>query len=549
MNQRQLFERASETSRETLRASHRRSIALSNVIISVMITMMAFSLIYLLREIAGMQITNLMLPFVFFTTLEVLYGKEIERRLLAERMGGAGNFHLAEILLISILLRLLLFVGGAPDSRFSAFFARLDEPFSAFFVPEYQAGLFIVLGLWLFCFLLLGDLRLIYNLEENVSWEQIGKDQRNLILIRQRFLMRLLFMGVLILMLMTISESDWSGGETLRLFYHGSSPTLVAVVMGYFFLALLLMSQTQFARLRTRWWLNGSQISPLLTKRWVRVSLLFFAVLGLVVMLVPTGFSDVLLTFLRDAFVWMVMAVSYLWVMLIYLFSRLFPPQEGALEETLAEPTPPPFIPPDDPSAPARTLPVWMETAKDALFWVVLALVIGFAVYQYMRQDRDLLRDLQTMLRKVRSFLRDFFCALWTQFKIVGGSLSDRARKRIASTQQARSVNGVSADEEDAVRELDHPRLQVMALYAAFLRLGVRLGSARKTHQTPLQYERQMEAVVLDEAVEPVHELTDAFDRARYSAAKIPTAEAEQLKKDWHSLAKKLREGKNVQDG
>jgi hypothetical protein len=368
----------------------------------------------------------------------------------------------------------------------------------------------------------------IYNLDQRSSWEQIGKDQADLARTRQGFIQRFLFLGLALLTGMFMSVSDWGGEGAAQVQYHGTPPILIGAMLLYYSLVLLLMSQTQLARLRTRWWLNESTVHPQLGKRWVRVSAVFFGMLSLAVLVLPTGFGEDLLAILQVLLLYLASLGQALIALLLLPLALLFPWLNVQTEAIEAAPQPPITAPTPAPTRPLS--PAWPGPAGNIVFWVVLGLAIAFAVFQYLRQERSLLQDIRGLFQSIGKWLRMQWLGLVHGWHAL--QQDQRARRRISGTQSLRGSPVKAAEPRPTP---DAPRLRIFALYRALLAWGAEHGTARRPSQTPLGYQQALEQHLPDnDAIPAARELTHRFDQARYSREPISDAEAQAVEQDWN---------------
>lgn len=536
-------EQQRQLSHQELRKAQRQSTAISSIIISMMMTLVAFGYTEMAKAFIWPVTPIMFIPFIFFTALETLYAKEIENRIL-EDYGKSGFFRIAEIILLAVLLRGALMIFGTPGAKWSAFTQNLSEPLAAWFVPEYTLSLYVLIMIWGFMLFTYQDMKLLYNLEEYTDWDQIGKQQANLMKKRTAFLNRFIFLGVGVLLGMTFSAGSWVGSGTIRFTFNGEPLNLILVVMGYFLLLLLLMSQTQLARLRTRWWLNNSAVNPRVQRNWTRASLYFFCVAALIALISPTGFAEQVFSTLQSILLLLMTAVQFI-VAIVFLpisllIGLLFPTmQQSEGEETPVEI--PPTLQETAEQLTAQT-PAWIDTASDVIVWVLLGGVIVFALVQYLRQDRSLTADIGALFRRIGNFLQNAWASLHGGMEEFAANVQRRRRLR----QAERTVMDLPVEDGEVLeRNIGLPRKEVFRIYQRLLTHGRNIGKGRKTSQTPLQYEQNLAEELADTAVEPLHQMTEIFDDARYSQRELTQHEADHMAKEWNLVREEMKK----QDG
>ena len=531
-----------EQSHQELRKARYQSIIGSSLLISAMVTIVSVGVVEMITALGGIISGQVFIPFVFFAAMETLYAKKIEKQLRVN-LDHTFVFRLAEFILLAVILRGLLLLWGGVDARWTAFTANLSQPISAWFVPEYSLSVLVLFLLWIFLLLSYQDMKLLYNLEEFTDWEQVSKMQTNLIRIRQTFLNRFIFVGIFLLLGMIFSTGQWNQGEQLRFTFNGKPITLILVVMSYFFLLLLLMSQTQLARLRTRWWLNRSIVSPQVQRNWLRISAGFFLIVATIALLSPTGFAEGLFKALQSVLLFLMMVVQLIAALLLvpfsFLLGLLFPARQ-------ADQTPPaqeiPQVVEETIQQTTNQPPAWLDIVSSVLVWVVLGGVVIFALVQYLRQDRNLGKDIKTLFQRMCSYFRDLWQSL--QGKAQEISATFQRRRRLRAQQRTESTSPPQDNLMDE-KSSNQSRRTIFQLYRQLLFQGMRIGQMRKSHQTPLQYENQLAGELNSSAEEPLHALTETFDEARYSQHEVSQQKADQIIEDWSRLQNEMREKKD----
>lgn len=529
-----------QLSHAELRKAQRTATAISSVLISAMMMLAAYGFTEVARSFDWPITARVFVPFIFLAALEILYAKEIEKRILDD-FGTSGYFRLAEILLLAIFLRAGLLLFGSAGGQWAVFLQKLSEPMSAWFAPEYTVSLFILVLIWGFMLLSYRDMTLLYNLEEFTDWNQIGKQQADLVKKRTAFLNRFIFLGIAMLIGMIFSAGFWEQEGGIRFTFNGEPLTMVLVVMGYFLLLLLLMSQTQLARLRTRWWLNDSAVNPRVQSDWMRVSLAFFMVAALVALLSPTGFAESVFKVLQSILLFLMTVaqfiVAIIFVPISMLLGLLFSTQQQTEGDAL------PAEVPQTLEETAQQLtsqpPAWLDTASDVVVWLLLGGVIVFALAQYLRQDRSLAADIAALFQRIRTFIRDAWASLRGGVEDITANIQRRRRMRRADQSEGHPAT-VEPGENLRLR-LGQPRKDIFLVYRRLLDRGREIGLGRKTSQTPLQYEETLDTEVDIEAIEPLHHLTKAFDDARYSQRELTQDEADQMAEEWEAVRKGMK--------
>jgi hypothetical protein len=367
--------------------------------------------------------------------------------------------------------------------------------------------------------------------EDELPIAMITKDRA---IARQELVDRLILTGALMVFLTAAVRVD-------LLTEYGFQPAVRASVLhvvAYFMLALALLSQTQFGILRSGWAIERTPFSRNMGLRWLVYSLLFFLFLSALAWILPTrytlGFLSVLQYLIGILMFGLVTIWGYGMLILATLISffgfRNMDPEAAAPPPEM--PTPPPVIPGE-----AAPIP-WLEVLKSIVFWIVFLGVIGFSIHQYFGQNPELLGKLRaipgmTWLARAWRWLRGWLVGM---NQAVGTALSAGVQ-RLRRSQRLRQVS--ESWRYFNPRRLT-PRQRVVFFYLALIRRGGERGLARRSAQTPYEYEETIKAA-LQGAEEDLAGLTDAFVEARYSRHGVTPDQANKVQRWWEGLRKKLR--------
>jgi hypothetical protein len=318
----------------------------------------------------------------------------------------------------------------------------------------------------------------------------------------------------------------------------------------YFMLGLVLLSQTQFIDLHTRWSLHKIPVSPVLAGRWAGYSLVFLGLLAALVSLLPTSYSLGLLYILGYGLSFISSFLFFIGQLIIsillFLFSLpfLLLGQKSPSENVTI--TPPQFPPPPAEALSQAATPAWWEVLKSMGFWVIFLGILGFSILQYLRQHEEAL----AFLRKIPGVadlarLWDWLQALFTRAKSGLALALEAGRKRLRTrrtTPHQPFRNGFFN-----LRRLD-PRQKIYFYYLAFLRRSTESGLPRGLSQTPSEFAARLDRA-LPEAEPEIDALTEAFIEARYTRQTVEPKKANAVKEDWERLRKALRARKVEKSG
>jgi hypothetical protein len=170
---------------------------------------------------------------------------------------------------------------------------------------------------------------------------------------------------------------------------------------------------------------------------------------------------------------------------------------------------------------------------------VIFVLVIGYAFYLYLRQNKEL----TARLRQSRAFR--FLVKAWDW-------LSGRLRgfNQVVAAVVSAGVGRLRAifrPEQNETpwtffnpRKLP-PRQRVQFYYLAMVRRSGENGVPRRIYQTPKEYALALKKE-LPETDESLAEITQDFIEARYTRHEISVQQVDRVKKAWEAIRRALQE-------
>lgn len=350
-----------------------------------------------------------------------------------------------------------------------------------------------------------------------------------------QFTQRWLWGGMLLITLAALSRVSVTTDEArlvrLAISRLGLPRELVAALLVYFLTGLLLLSDARLAVLRGRWFNQRIEIAPAVLRRWHFSSVLMVALVAGLALLLPLGSTGRLgqaVEWLMALVLRIVLALLSLLALLFWLLSYplRFLSDSGSEASPLAEPA----LQIPTQTEVTRHFPDWLG---GAVVWVVLALVLGYLLFTYLRAQGGLEGRWFARLRA----LRFWWGARRARIEaIVGPRLAAlRARSR-----RGRIVRSALAS-RPALRLQDlPPREKVRHLYLQALALAAERGLARPPHKTPLEFMHDLESSWPD-AEEDVQQITAAFVAARYAPREIAPDEIGVVQGIWRRLAQAFR--------
>lgn len=523
---------------------------ISFALIAAMLTCAALTLLSLIDRVLPDWQPRYLTGLVFFAAFERLYTHRSYNSLSLFSKPWLLAVSTEWVVIIFIVKVAVGFSHGAAE-----FWAEIQQWLSAFPESFLRIDFLFALGLVILAWFVSGAFAGLIDemgLQQTLIRESLPVTENAAPPARDRLLSLIMTLGTYLVILAALVRVD------LRAFFAHTGQViftqLPALAGGggstllYFMLGLVLLSQTQFIDLHTRWSLQNIPIRGGLAWRWAFYGLIFFGLLALVVSFLPTSYSLGLLNMLGnviDFFANLLFLIGqalfyllFLVLSLPFMLLGLKSPFQGK------PPSLPKFVPSAGGPAPNPGSAAWLELAKTAVFWVVLGFIIVFSIVQYVRQHEQILQALRKMAAKSRldSFwlwLKGLYAGLRTGIKrvVALASLSLPARPAGATSPPGLGLAGL--------HRLD-PRQRITFFYLAFLRRGAESGLVRGISQTPNEYAARVD-VALPEVVPEIDSLTGAFVEARYSAHTVEPAKVSLVKEYWNRIRQALR-GKSARN-
>lgn len=334
-------------------------------------------------------------------------------------------------------------------------------------------------------------------------------------------------------------------------------PAVITAVVVYMLTGLVLLSQGQLAVLRARWTLDRVPSTGNILRNWPIYTLLLIVGVGVLATLLPFGDTFYLSIILSSIIKYTLMATTFIMQILVgifFLIAALFggePPEE---------------IPPEPPPAPGRLVLPQMEALPEepglppwlggSIFWVIMALLLGYAAYIYFSGRGGNL-----------DWLRHFWLAVRVRWAMLFGAYrawrQDRAEADDDEINAERSRRSLFSRLTGRTRWQDlPPEQQARYFYLDMLERAEKAGVQRQASETPLRYAPRLAQSLRQEvgeedvpaepdlaheldkrepdADEAIHTLTDAFVRTRYAEKRVSVTEVGGLKGLWEQIGSRL---------
>ncbi len=510
-------------------SSQRAAILFSSVLIALMMGCVGISYVQFTHRIVPGWPAGYVPWLCALIALQVTYTRLLTRdKSLTDQISS----YAAQWVVLFFLIKLLTILFGGEGSLVQQI-SLWEKDLIYFFSPLFFAVLLPSVLVWVISFIFANDLANIQMDESELLLENPAMLDKNRVDYRAH-----LGDWVMVVGIVTVMMAFFARLGLVRLF--GELPSTRAPVynvVAYFLFGFLLLSQAQLSSLQRSWLWDKIPTHPRLGRRWMWYGVLFFFLLALLALLLPTRYTMGLLDTLRAVIgIVMQLFAALIWLItypFIALFNLLF---TSSKEEQPQQPLQMPHLP-QNPSAPGQPLP-WLEILRSVLIWLSITAIVIYFFRYYLRQNKHLLAVLGQV--KLFHWLGRFWGGLWSWLRGVNAQLGQAlktGRERIFPKRQVGLVNSLRRMVN--FQSLS-PRQRVIFFYLRMVERGGEEGIPRAPAQTPSQYSRQLRETLPD--VEPeLDSMTAAFLEARYSPHDVGPDDAETVQSWWKRILQALR--------
>lgn len=457
-----------------------------------------------------------------------------------QRSKRAAGYRAAELTLILGTLRIAIWLTTDSFPGFEAFLLR---PVESFLDGYFITGAIVVLLAWIMStamtedHLALGlqpdDLYVVRGVGDR--WQDSARPvytDRPAIL--RRFVARWVVGGILLVIFAAGSRYEMPESGFFGIIGQNIDPTVITAIIVYFLCGLVLISHGQLALMRSRWVLQKVPSSPAVLRNWPIFALLIILLIGIIAALLPLGGTFYLAQILSALLAGIYYTIFAVFRFFMTIFMLLVSWLTG---EEMEEPPPvqqPPMPTPALPTAEeaASVIPPW---AGGVIFWVIAALILGYAAYIYFSGKSNNFE-----------WARRLWAMLKTRWLMLFGAYQQwqTARKRAEAERAAEALlkQGKGLPSWLRLRGLD-PDRQVRYYYLALLHRAEEAGLPRQEGETPSSYAprlaQNLEAD--DENRAAIGELTEAFIQVRYAGEHVQPDRLTHIKQMWNQLKRILR--------
>ena len=456
-----------------------------------------------------------------YTTTIMVRPEQRNRRTLA--------FRLSEIGLILFAARLALWatVEGWPSP--SSF---LLHPIGVFLTLSFVINAVLILIAWGMAVLVTNDfLSMGLQTDELADLEaasrpisgddhRIQSDRGALV---RRFSERWAIGGMLLIVLTAGSQVGMGTNGFFALVRQDIAGGVIGAAVVYFVLGLLLLTFGHLAALRARWQLARLPSEGSIVRNWPFYAFGLLAVVAAAAFLMPLGGTFRLAQLMGWGIRLISGAVFGLLGLLMGLLALLFGGDEEVVEE-------PPREQPEMGALPFEQVqqadgPAWLG---GTVFWIIVALLLGYATYIYL-QGRGV--NFQRLLAWLRQFLQG-----WRQ---VGEAFNEWRARALQPEEEEEGKTGRSRMRR-WLNDLMLGRLpadeQVRYFYVSTLESAAEHGIRRRPGETPHRFQARLADRIEGEDEAAVARLTEGFVNIEFAHQKTETKAVPLLKRAWRQI-------------
>ena len=451
-----------------------------------------------------------------------------------QRNRRSMSFRLAELGLILFFTRFALWsvVEGWPTPA-----AMFLQPLAIFLTLNFVVNAILILIAWGMAVLVTNDF-LDMALQPDELWEtesireggargvisgddhRIQSDRGALV---RRFSERWAMGGMLLIALTATSQVGMGGNGFFALVRQDIAGGVIGAAIVYFVLGLLLLTFGHLAALRARWRLTKLTSEPEIVRNWSFYAIGLLLVVAVAAFLMPLGGTFRLAQFLGLIMKALSGAVFLILGLLMGLISLLFGGDEEAVEETA--PPPREIGQPFAEQAPTGEAPPWLG---GTVFWIIVALLLGYATYIYL-QGRGV--NFQLLLTWLRQLLRG-----WKQ---IGSAFNEWRLRTLPPPEEEKGGRGRSRVRrwlDDLLLGRLPPDEQVRYFYVSTLENAAEQGIRRRPGETPHRFGARLADEVESEDEAAIAELTAGFVRIEFARQNTAATAVPLLKRAWTQI-------------
>ncbi|MBP6440379.1 MAG: DUF4129 domain-containing protein [Caldilineaceae bacterium] len=455
-----------------------------------------------------------------------------------QRLRRTSGFRVAEVVLLVLIARLVVWFAQGSLPSLDAMLNRADE---VFFDGYFVVAAIILLTTWIVATDFTDDLNRLALQPDELHLAQASTRYRDTSRPAQSdrggllrvFLGRWIAWGIVLILLAGTLRLGVTRDQFWTLAHQDVDLAVVAAIIVYFLAGLLLLSQGQLAALRARWTLDRTPNNPSILRNWPVYTAVVLVVIGAISALLPLGdtilISGVLTALLNALFTFFSIIFQVITALILLLLSLL-----PFSQQPPEQPPPPPerqpagALPP-----PLIEIPTWVGGVA---FWITIATILLAAAFFYFSDRQNDFVWLRRLLAMVRARWEALVSA-WRGWQPV------RAIRGGRSAAGADSAAGQSLWQRlwRRWRDLD-PQQRVRYLYFQMLDGAAQRATPRHDEETPRRFAPRLSHALEAPAAEDeaIQAITDAFEAVRYADEPVDAAQVNRLQELWERLRTKL---------
>jgi hypothetical protein len=431
-----------------------------------------------------------------------------------QRLRRSAGYRVAEIVLILLVARVVLWLAAGQLPSPDAFLLRPDE---VFLDGPYLLTLVALLFTWLAAIDFTDDLAQLGLQPDELHVAQTARSgvfdssrpaQADRRAILRRIVARWVGWGIVLIFIASALRMGITRERFWTLARQDVHPAVIAVIVVYFLCGLLMISQGQLAVLRARWTLDRLPTSSSILRNWPIYTLVVLVATAVLALFLPLGDTLLISRVIGAVLDAMYLVISFIFQLISLLLILLF-----SLLPNSQTPPPPPVTPEAAAAPPAMTpmveIPPWVG---GALFWTTILFILALAAYFYFTDKQANFR----WLRKLGNMLRTRWEQVWA-----GWHAWRRAQQQRSAENLVKSMAGGSEGRRWWPLRWGglNPEQQVRYLYFQLLDRAAEADKPRQASETPAAYAPRLEAEVGAEAEDKaaIDALTNAFVQVRYA--------------------------------
>ena len=447
----------------------------------------------------------------------------------SQRQRRTMSYRLAELGLILFIARFALWttVEGWPDLA-----SMFLQPFGVFLTLRFVVNAILILIAWGMAVLVTNDFLAIgLQADELIDLDaasrpvsgddhRIQSDRGALV---RRFSERWAMGGMLLIALTAASQVGLGANGFFALMRQDIAGGVIGAAIVYFMLGLLLLTFGHLAALRARWQLAKLPSESTIVRNWPFFAFGLLLAVAVVAFLMPLGGTFRLAQLMGLTIKALAGLVYLILGLLMGLIALLF----GGDEQPVEEPTdPPPEIgSPQIEQVQPPEAPPWLG---GTVFWIIVALLLGYAAYIYL-QGRGV--NFQLLLAWLRQFLRG-----WQQ---IGNAFNEWRSRTVLPPEEEQGKSGRSRLRrwlDDLMLGRLPPDEQVRYFYISTLENAAEHGLRRRPGETPHRFQARVADKVESEDEDAIAHLTAGFVQVEFARQSTEVTAVPLLKRAWTQI-------------